>query len=223
MELTGKIINFLGDSITEGVGVDVPEHIYLNVLKEACGLKAANNYGISGTRIARQHNPTTYAPSFDRYYTSRVDGMDKDADVVVVFGGTNDYGHGDAVIGQMSDRTPDTFYGACHCLYTKLYETFPHAQLVVVTPLHCLGDDQPHTKVSPDGAVVDHPTLLTYVNIIREVADWYSIPVCDFHARAGIQPNLPIHMQNLCPDGLHPNAAGHQLMAACLGSFLKSL
>ena len=48
MELEGKIINFLGDSITEGARVDDPQNIYVARIGRMCGLKAANNYGISG-------------------------------------------------------------------------------------------------------------------------------------------------------------------------------
>ena len=35
--------------------------------------------------------------------------MDSDADVVVVFGGTNDFGHGDAKLGTFESRDPYTF------------------------------------------------------------------------------------------------------------------
>ena len=52
MELKNKKINFLGDSITQGVGTTEDKYIYLNVMKNECGLAAARNYGISGTRIA---------------------------------------------------------------------------------------------------------------------------------------------------------------------------
>ena len=38
MELTAKKINFLGDSITEGVGTSSKANIYLNLLKEECQL-----------------------------------------------------------------------------------------------------------------------------------------------------------------------------------------
>ena len=52
MELKGKIIDFLGDSITEGVGVtDRENNRYDNILKRQFGLKATYNYGIGGTRI----------------------------------------------------------------------------------------------------------------------------------------------------------------------------
>ena len=54
MQLKGLKVNFLGDSITEGVGTSAPEHIYLNVLQRSCAFSLVRNYGISGTRIARQ-------------------------------------------------------------------------------------------------------------------------------------------------------------------------
>lgn len=54
------------------------------------------------------------------YFCGRLDEMDKNADAVVVFGGTNDYGHGDAPFGLFTDRTDETFYGACHTLMSEL-------------------------------------------------------------------------------------------------------
>ena len=120
MNLKNKKINFLGDSITEGVGTSGQEHIYLNILRESVGLAEARNYGISGTRYAIQKG-TKSRPKDDyvdvNSFSERFDKMEDDADIIVVFGGTNDYGHGDAPLGKFSDCTPDTFYGACHYLY----------------------------------------------------------------------------------------------------------
>lgn len=62
MDLQGKVINFLGDSITQGYGTTGPEFRYDTLLRKACGLKAANNYGLGGTRIAYQHVPTAEDP-----------------------------------------------------------------------------------------------------------------------------------------------------------------
>ncbi|MBR5633064.1 MAG: SGNH/GDSL hydrolase family protein [Clostridia bacterium] len=59
MELQGKIIDFLGDSITEGVGVtDKVNNRYDNVLRREYGLKETYNYGIGGTRLAHQSKPS---------------------------------------------------------------------------------------------------------------------------------------------------------------------
>ena len=66
-------------------------------------------------------------------------------------------------------------------------------------------------------------TLKTYVDIIREVAEYYSLPVCDLFKNSGLQPLVPVIMEKFVPDGLHPNDAGHEIIAARLGSFLASL
>ncbi len=48
MELKGKKIAFLGDSITEGVGVADMENVYWNRIAKATGAQSYG-YGISGT------------------------------------------------------------------------------------------------------------------------------------------------------------------------------
>jgi len=55
------------------------------------------------------------------------------------------------------------------------------------------------------------------------VAAWYAIPVLDLCATSGIQPRVPIIQETYCPDGLHPNDAGHQKIAERLYNFLLSL
>lgn len=95
--------------------------------------------------------------------------MNEEADVIVVFGGTNDFGHGDAPIGNMNDRTPDTFYGALHCLYENIIRKFSDAFIFVITPLHR------HNENNPKGSgckAYDGLVLREYVKIIREVADY---------------------------------------------------
>ena len=215
MELKGKVINFLGDSITEGTGASSPDKLFHNLIKEEYGLAAANNYGIGGSRIARQHKDTT--DGNPRYYASRVEEMDPDADAIVVFGGTNDYGHGDAPIGCFEDRTPDTFYGACHELFEKLITKYPGKPIVVMTPLHRTNEFSPGRNKFPNTRALP---LVGYVDIIIEVARYYSLPVCDLYANSGIQPNVPIIREKFCPDGLHPNDAGHVIIAQRLADTL---
>ena len=60
MDIRGKKINFLGDSITEGCGVANKENIFHARLAKEYGLAAARNYGIGGTRIAPQHKPSAF-------------------------------------------------------------------------------------------------------------------------------------------------------------------
>ena len=217
MELKGTKINFLGDSITEGHGTSAPDKIFSMVIEREYGA-ICQNYGIGGTRIARQKNASA-EERWDRDFISRVPEMDADADIVAVFGGTNDFGHGDAPIGTMSDRTPYTFYGALHCLYTALVEKYSDIPIVVLTPLHRISEDVPtgDNKPAPVG------TLKEYVNIIREVAEYYSLPVLDLFKDSGLQPKIPIIRQKFVPDGLHPNDAGHAVLAHKIARFLEML
>ena len=216
MELKGTKINFLGDSITEGAGTSSHDKMFTMLIEREYGA-ICQNYGIGGTRIARQKTPTE--EKWDRDFISRVPEMDNDADIVVVFGGTNDFGHGDAPLGTMRDRTPYTFYGALHCLYTALTEKYPDVPVVILTPLHRLNEDSPKgdNKPAPVG------TLKEYVNIIREVAEYYSFPVLDLYKESGLQPKVPVIQQKYIPDGLHPNDAGNEILAHKIARFLETL
>ena len=207
MELKNKKINFLGDSITEGAGASVYENCYVEVLKRQYGLLEARNYGIGGTRIAWQRIPSEN-PKYDRDFCSRVAELDSDADMVVVFGGTNDHGHGDAPIGQATDRTPDTFIGACHSLYVALKEKFS-CPIVVLTPLHR------EVETREDGI-----ELKDYVNLIKAIALQYGLPVLDLYEKSAIHPAA---LAALTVDGLHPNDEGHAILAAEIGEYLLAL
>lgn len=209
MKLNGLKVNFLGDSITEGVGVADIQDVYWNVLKRECAFEEARCYGIGGTRIAIQHYPEN--EKWDQDFIGRIDQMDSDADVIVVFGGTNDFGHGDAPLGCMSDRSPYTFFGACHLLCRKLMMRYPNAQIVLMTPLHRLVEERGGKR------------LLDYVHAELQVAEYYAIPILNLFAVSGIQPQLEDNMLRFCPDGLHPNADGHKKIASRLKGFLSSL
>lgn len=214
MKLEGIKANFLGDSITEGAGVPDVKYTYWNVLKERYGLAEARGYGIGGTRIARQTVPSQN-PKYDLDFCSRVDSMDPDADLVVVFGGTNDFGHGDAPFGTIDDRTEFTFYGACHVLMRSLIEKYPSATIVFMTPLHRAVEKKPERP--------DVPHLSEYVRAIKEVAALYGIPVYDLYANSNIDPQIPVQKELFTKDGLHPNIAGAARIAERLGNFLLTL
>ncbi len=207
MELKNTKINFLGDSITEGAGASRYENCYVEVMKRQYGLAEARNYGIGGTRLARQRIPSE-EPKFDRDFSSRVGEMDLDADIVVVFGGTNDHGHGDAPIGRETDRTPDTFIGACHWLYASLKEKFS-CPIVILTPLHRAEESR-----------ADGITLENYVNLIREIAPQYGLPVLDLYESSAINRET---LTELTDDGLHPNDQGHTVLAKEIGEYLQKL
>ena len=212
MNLQGLKINFLGDSITEGHGCSSVEACFASKIAAEHGA-ITRNYGIGGTRLARQTKPSEW-PRHDLDFPSRVAEMDPDADLVIVFGGTNDFGHGDAPFGTPADRTADTFCGAMHELYTSLLTKFPRATIAVITPLHRETEAIPnmHGKVLAD-----------YVTQIRRVAEHYSLPVLDLWATYGVQPAVPVMKEMYMPDGLHPNDAGHVVLTNKIVKFIEAL
>ena len=217
MELKGAVINFLGDSITEGVGASTVENRFTDVLAREFGLKRANNYGVSGSRFARQ--PVMTEERHDRDYCMRMEEMDLSADAVVVFGGTNDYGHGDAPLGVPEDREPTTFWGACHYLMNGLLTRYVGKPVVILTPLHRDHEDNPRGDKKP----LSVAPLSVYRDILLEVAAFYGLPVLDLYAVSGIQPANPVCRERLLPDGLHPSDEGHALLAHKIGKFLEGL
>ena len=214
MQLNGLKINFLGDSITEGVGVSDRENLRYTAVFEKLSGATVRTYGIGGTRIARKNTPSAN-PRHDLVFLDRVADMDPDADIVVVFGGTNDFGHGDAAFGSFVARDEYTFYGALHSLVIRLKKQFPKADIVFMTPLHRATENNPNPTTGK--------VLSDYVRAIREVTEYYSIPTLDLYSMSGIQPCLPDGLDGMTTDGLHPNDRGAARIAERLLGFLTAL
>ncbi len=214
MELKGKKINFLGDSITEGHGTSSSECCFTSILKKEYGLAEARNYGIGGTRIAPQAKPSQ-DERLDQNFCGRYACMDDDADIVVVFGGTNDFGHGDAPLGSVGDNTNDTFCGACNMLYSGLRSKYPYSFIIVMTPTHRCNEDNPRG----DGYKKPGATLKEYVHVIKDIASKYSFPVLDlFEGEAAYELK-----EEYFPDGLHPDDKGHKVLARLIAEFIENL
>ena len=211
MELKGLTINFLGDSITEGRGTTGEDKVFHQIIKEKYGLKHAYNYGIGGTRIARQIVPSKVKPRHDLTFELRSDIMDRNADAVVVFGGTNDFGHGDAPFGNVDSEDIYTFCGAVNSLINKLKRDFSNAKIIFMTPIHRITEMNPS---NPDGKILED-----YVNAIRTICKKHSIPVIDLFE---INPLDPADSK-LVPDGLHPSDAGHSIMAEIIAEELLKI
>ena len=212
MDLKGKKVCFLGDSITEGAGASDVRHGYVAQFEKMTNVKKAYNFGIGGTKISKQTVPSE-AP-YDRDFLGRYPTLPDDSDIICVFGGTNDYGWGDAKFGNMESRDPYTFYGACHLLFEGLITKFCGKPIVIFTPLH----RENETKKDMNGHI-----LKEYVDVIKEVAAYYGLPVLDLYIKSGMQPAVPIVKERLMPDGLHPSDEGHKILAQRVKGFLESL
>lgn len=203
-------INFLGDSITEGVGSSAIENNYVSQTGKILNANV-NNYGISGTRIAKQKS-VTHPHSFDMYFPSRIDFLDKDADVTVVFGGTNDFGHGNADFGQPSDYTADTFCGALNVLTDGLIRKFGKKKLLFVLPLHRFAEDNKNPATGK--------TLKDYVDTERDILKSKGIKYLDLFCDELPEPEGEGQSEYFA-DGLHPNDKGHRFLAEKIADFIR--
>lgn len=225
MNIAGFKVDFMGDSITEGVGVaDIANNRYDNRLKKLCNLSAVNNYGISGTRLAHQIRPSEL-PREDICFCGRAYDIDPTADMVVVYGGVNDYLHGDAPFGQLGDTTPATFCGGVYFLMNLLREKFKGKPVVFMTPARCffdhyVDDEKPSCFVHK---YTEGKPLVEYVNVIVETGKKLGIPVLDLYHTLGIDPHNEEDCTTYTADGLHFNDAGQAVLALRLKDFIEAL
>lgn len=198
----GKVWNVLGDSITQGTGTTIKYHDYL---KTELGFTTVNNYGIGGSTVGKKDVGDTSNSMALRYTTMGA------ADIITVFGGTNDASGVTPLVplGTMADRTVDTFYGAYHVLLNGLIEKYVGKKIAVFTMI---------IRYSVANSLMNQ-----YAQAIREVAAFYSIPCLDLFSSANIYSYSTNVKAAIIPDGIHPNEAGHRIMADRIGAFLKSI
>ena len=210
MEIIMKI-NFLGDSITQGACASVYENNYVSLVGQLLGCEVAN-FGIGGTRIARKFGPDEYG----EYFLLRAKRM-ADADLVFVFGGTNDYGHGDAPFGTFEDKTSDTYCGAVRELCEYLVARYGKEKITFILPIPRYNQENPYgdgTKAEPA------PILAEYIAAQKKIVEEYGISVLDISDSFEI-PNVNTPTE-LMEDGLHPNDKGHLVIAERIAEYVKS-
>ena len=224
MELKGKKIAFLGDSITQGVGVaDIENCRYDNVIHRRFELAEHYNYGISGTRLAHQSVPSDPA-RHDLCFCGRAYFISSAADVIVVYGGVNDYIHGDAPFGSMEDKTPQTFCGGVWFLMNLLKTYYSGKTVVFVTPAHTRFHGVSDQQVSNlPQKKPDAKPLQAYVDVIKERGKQFGIPVLDLFEKLPIDPNKAEDSEKYTVDGLHFNNEGQLVLAQTIGDFLEDL
>ena len=210
-KLLGKKWNALGDSLTEGFGVGT-EGTYRAVLAARHGM-TARNYGISGTNLAGTNN------SYGASMATRFGAMDNDADIITVFGGTNDYLN-NSPMGASGDTTVATFKGALNVLAKGLIEKYPTKKIGFITPYSF--------AAGPNSAGV---TILNLVDAMLEIGGTWGIPVLDLARKGNVLPTnliqrtalmLDLNNDGTPDDSVHLNAAGHVRLGDTVQNFMTS-
>lgn len=213
-------INVLGDSLTAGMGARTPDKAYPVILSRLTGANV-NNYGLGCSRITDIVSDNSNPASFvDRMYA-----MDKTADLVVVFGGTNDFWYGDCPIGNRTDTRADTFYGALNTMIPYLKSAHAGADIVFVVPYQQSKDAdefQPYKRSTYGNFGTG--TLNDYRIAMLDRCEYYGIPVLDLYMDYDLntvdnREALEKYGNYLC-DGCHLNDAGYNLLARKIYQFI---
>jgi len=144
---------------------------------------------------------------------------------VIVFGGVNDYIHGDAPFGEPGDTTPATYCGGVYYLMNFLRETYGDKPVIFITPARCFlrrEVDDRFPSVHAAKRVPGKP-LKAYVDVILETAVQFDIKVLDLYNDLGVDPHIPEHFEKYTMDGLHFNDEGHALIAQKLKELIESM
>ena len=199
-----KVANFLGDSQTE---VNYHKNkIYCDWVKEILGLSKVNNYGISGTTIAKKNASDNTAMCV------RYANMDVNADLICVMGGVNDRWF-NCQMGSFGDTDPITFYGAMETICDGLLTKYPGKTIIFITP----------TEQNNNGCNSANTTGYTatdFANAMKRVCSKYSIPVFDANTCSGIYPLNQANASIYTTDKLHLNNKGHEVLGNKLSKFI---
>lgn len=209
--LAGKRWAACGDSITAGYGFTVGDSTlfpngerYAAEVRKLIGITDLV-YASSGAAYMTREGitiPTMY---------EQVESASADIDILTILGGTNDNYDGSTDIDS-TDRT--TFAGAVNATLRLAKLKYPYIPLIVTTILPRQTSD------------AGNQSIVTKNGIIEQCAKKYGIPVLDLYASGMMPEALDTQLtadgkEPLYADGLHPSAAGHQVLAKIFAGEIK--
>ena len=245
----GARVAYLGDSITDKRQVEKGQNdTYWLYLEKLLGTESFV-YGISG------HQWHQIPGQADKLIAEH----GQEVDAIMIFVGTNDYnasvpigkwyteevvdvevtgpkGSKSGIVTKRKHRTlvmdNKSVCGRINIAMSKLKETYPTKQIILLTPIHRGDAFLSDRNIQPDemhangiGEYID-----AYVDVVKEAGNVWAVPVIDLNSISGLYPlaksNEPYWRRPTLEksaktggkriDRLHPNSAGHLRMAQAL-------
>jgi lysophospholipase L1-like esterase len=223
----GKLVAYLGDSMTQKSGKPGTNTIYWEYLSELLGIESVI-YGISGNQW-----DGIYKQALKLY---KEKGTSVDA--IMIFAGTNDYMHSTPLGSFYAETTKETNYngnivtrkyrtviendstfcGRINKVMAYLKANFPEQQIIIMTPIHRAFATFSDKNIQPEENFANGLGLYidSYVEVLRQAASNWSVPLIDLYSLSGLFPLSDAqakYFNNATTDRLHLNAIGNYRLA----------
>lgn len=199
IDFSNKKIACLGDSITYGVGgSDDGEGGKINYgyfLEEILNAKEVTTYGEGGMPLGDGYT--------DGSLINRFENIPKDTDIVIVFGGVNDFFIGKEYFGDMETKEDNTYCGSVNEMMQEMTVDYPKSDIFFVTTY----------KNSMEQVEKFDGNLNDYMEVQRNLAEEYNINIIELYATGFMDMNIPEIKNLLGYDSIHPNDAGSMVLA----------
>lgn len=144
----------------------------------------------------------------------------EDVDCVTLTAGANDFRYSGeelgsiAAIGSTFDET--TYIGSFQSAIEHILNANPRCRVVLVTPIKGYTKNGDTLRVMPEA----------YPDALKEIADLYSLPLCDWYYHSGIN-DLTLSVYNGDSEDLsyklHPTNEGYKRMGIMLANTIKNI
>lgn len=216
-KLNGVKIGVLGDSVSMG-----GYHCYGD---ENADVKTwhefiADKTGAIINNVSRGGSTLTTVKEDGYSFIDRYNNLDSDCDVILVFGGINDYTYaGNTELGNIGDTDTTNICGALKTLCEGLINKYPSVPIGFILPYG-------FNEYKGSG------TWNPYENKIIEVLNYYGIPYINLRTNSIMNANIDFinskyfrysSADSTTGDKTHPNTAGHSIIAKPILSFIEEI
>ncbi|MBQ9135787.1 MAG: SGNH/GDSL hydrolase family protein [Lachnospiraceae bacterium] len=203
-------INFVGDSITEGVGGNVDAEgkliSYVYYVQENLQFGTVINNGKGGRQISSFNNVFLG----DSIETNSAQLFTNDVDITVLYAGLNDYLTPLEMknFGVIDGGSTGGYCGQLQKLVHAFPQNYPDTQFFFVTAYQVTAPDGGVSFVNFNGV----PTLNDYMEQQRMLAAIYDYPVIDLYSTGLMDMHDAETAEHFLSDSIHPNDAGYRVL-----------
>lgn len=202
-------IDFVGDSITEGVGgrekEDGTKVSYVEYVQQALGFGTVAKNGLAGRMISDYSTQQELSITYNRYNL-----FNPKYEITVLYAGLNDYLYKTEVrnFGVLNDGSTGGYCGQLQMLMRSFPVEYPNTTFFIVTAFQTPETNEAGEYTNFDGI----PTLNDYMEPQRQLAAEGGYQVIDLYQTGFMDMHDEQTAATLLSDSIHPNDTGYRIL-----------